>query len=168
MYKLSVLLIILPALVFGQTPVRQCSSGGDNRPNRVYFGRGNHDDPDTLRSTHCTNPPCQLSRAQSSGSTLVEFTSNVDTATILPFIRARAFGIWVTQEPPREVLDNPCAILAPEGHSCPLVANENYSYVLTIPILNTTPMITTETEISLRDAAGNNIFCYAVENQIVA
>lgn len=169
MYKVSAILILLPALVFSQTPVRSCSSGNHNLPNRVFFGAGNHDSPDELINRHCTNPPCQLSRQQGSGSTLVEFTSNIDTPTIWPFIRARAFGIWVTQDPPAGVQSNPCGILV-KG-SCPLVNGASYEYVLTLPIASNTPLINTETEISLRTTNRSDaptIFCYAVENQIVA
>lgn len=165
MYKIIALLLVVPALVLGQTPVRQCASGGDQRPTSVYFGRSR--DPATLRQDHCRSEPCDLSRTGVEGSTLVEFTSNANTNTIVPGIRARVFGIWITQDPPREILDNPCAILSPEGHSCPLVQGNNYSYVLTIPIDASTPLLTTETEVTLRDGSGNVIFCYAVENRVV-
>lgn len=166
MYKIFALLLVVPALVLGQTPVRQCSNGVGNRPNAVYFGRSR--EPADLRQEHCLTSSCELSRSGREGSTLVEFTSDVDTETIMPLIRARVFNIWSTQNNPDDVQANPCGILSPEGHSCPLVQGNNYSYVLTVPIDPTTPMLTIETEVSLRDASGRNIFCYAVENRIVA
>lgn len=147
---------VLPA-IFAQTPVRSCG-GAVPLPTNVYFGE---------RTNPCRAEPCDLSRTAGSGITYVDFTPTFTANTIMPQVRATVFGVTITQELPPEIQNNPCGILT-DGSTCPLPANVPASYGLRLPIDPSTPMITTQTEITLFGNGNQPIFCYRVNTRIVA
>lgn len=159
MFKLiAVLAFVLPSIL-ARTPVRQCD-GGFPLPTAVNFGRE--------RDNPCLAPPCVISRASGSGITYVEFNAIFNSASIMPRVRARVFGSTViTQVLPTEITDNPCAILI-DGSSCPLVAGAQMAYRLELPVPPLTPLIPTDTEVTLFGDNNEVIFCYQLETTLIA
>lgn len=156
MFKLLVVFAFVPA-IFARTPVRECT-GGHPLPNAVFFGS---------RENPCTAPPCDISRGSGAGTTHVDFTSKFDTQGILPQVRATVFGgINIIQQLPADIAANPCGILT-QG-SCPLSANGLYSYALTLPVESGTPLISSDTEITLFGDNNQVIFCYRLQTRVVA
>lgn len=155
MFKLFVVLAFVPAIL-ARTPFRACA-GNLPVPDAVFFG--DLDEP-------CSAEPCNIVRSSGSGITYVDFTPKTLATTILPRIRATVFGINFTQELPEEVARNPCGILT--RGSCPLPANEQASYSLRIPVDPATPLVTTDTEITLFGDNNEVIFCYRINTRVVA
>lgn len=157
MFKLFVVLAFVPAIL-ARTPVRTCT-GNFPLPDAVFFGG---------LTNPCTAAPCDLSRTGGSGVTYVNFTPTTAASAIMPRVRAVVFGgITITQELPEEVQRNPCGILT-AGSSCPLAANQPAQYRLELPIDPTTPLITSDVEITLFGDNNQVIFCYRLQNRIVA
>lgn len=156
MFKLFVVLAFVPAIL-ARTPVRECA-GGLPLPNAVFFGS---------RDAPCLAAPCDVVRSSGIGVTFVEFTTRSAATSILPRVRATVFGITFTQELPEEIASNPCGILeAP--NSCPLSANQRASYRLGLPVDPTTPLVSTDTEITLFGNNNEVIFCYRLQTRVVA
>lgn len=155
MFKLIVVLAFVPAIL-ARTPVRECA-GGLPLPNAVFFGS---------RENPCTAAPCDISRASGAGITYVDFTPAFDTQGILPQVRATVFGINITQQLPADVAANPCGILT-EG-SCPLSANVQVAYALRLPVDPGTPLVSSDTEITLFGDNNQVIFCYRLQTRVVA
>jgi Niemann-Pick C2 protein len=156
MFKLLLLLAVVPAIL-ARTPVRECG-GGLPLPTAVFFGG---------RTNPCLAAPCAISRSSGSGVTYVDFTTRVAASTIMPQVRATAFGVTFTQELPASIRDNPCQILT-QG-SCPLRAGEQAAYRLELPIESSTPQLISDTEITLFGGADNHvIFCYRLQTRVVA
>lgn len=158
MFKLLAVLAFVPAIL-AQTPVRQCV-GDLPLPTAVWFGS---------RENPCTAAPCDLSRSGGLGVTDVDFNVPFDADTIMPRVRATVFGgaVTITQELPDEIRNNPCGILT-EGSACPLSAGQSASYRLALPIDPTTPLIPSDTEITLFGANNEVIFCYRLQNVLVS
>lgn len=156
MFKFLVLFALVPA-IFARTPVRQCS-GGLPLPNAVFFDS---------RETPCLSPPCNVVRSTGRGVTYVDFTTRNAASTIRPRIRARVFGITITQELPDDIARNPCSILE-SPHRCPLAANQRASYRLELPVESSTPLVSSDTEITLFGDNNEVIFCYWLETRVVA
>lgn len=148
--------IALPA-VFGMTPIRECGAG-QPLPIAVFFGG---------REAPCLTAPCSISRTSGRGVTYVDFVTNSAATTINPRVRASVFGITITQELPEEISRNPCGILT-QGFSCPLRANEAAAYRLELPVDPLTPLISSDTEITLFGDNQEVIFCYRLQTRIVA
>lgn len=158
MFKFLVFFAVLPA-IFARTPVRQCA-GGLPLPDAAFFGG---------RESPCLAEPCSVVRSSGSAVTYVDFTTPFATARIIPRVRATVFGgaVTITQELPIEIQNNPCGILE-SPHSCPLAANQRASYRLELPVDPTTPLIPSDTEITLFGDNNQVIFCYRLNNQLVA
>lgn len=155
MFKLLIVLAFVPA-IFARTPVRECT-GGNPLPTAVFFGS---------RDNPCTAPPCDISRASGAGITYVDFTPAFDTQEILPQVRATVFGINIIQQLPADIAANPCGILT-KG-SCPLSANVPAAYALRLPVEPGTPLVPTDTEITLFGDNNQIIFCYRLQSRVVA
>lgn len=158
MFKFLLFVVFVPA-IFAKTPVRQCA-GGLPLPDAAYMGG---------RQTPCLTEPCSVYRSTGSAVTYVEFTPTFATSSIMPRVRATVFGgaVTITQELPLEIQRNPCGILE-SPHSCPLAANQQASYRLELPVDPTTPLIPSDTEITLFGDNNQVIFCYRLNTQVVA
>lgn len=156
MFKFLVILALVPAIL-ARTPVRQCT-GGLPLPDAVFF---------ESRSAPCLSEPCSVSRSSGRGVTYVDFTVRTSTNSIMPRVRARVFGITITQELPVEIQNNPCGILE-SPHTCPLIADQQVSYRLELPVDPTTPLVSSGTEITLFGDNNQVIFCYQLDTQVVA
>ena len=154
MFRLLIVLAFVPA-IFARTPIRECG-GGIPLPDAVFF---------SSRETPCLTAPCTVSRRQGFGVTYVDFTTRAATTGIMPRVRAIVFGVTINQSLPDDIQNNPCSIL--ELGSCPLSANQRASYRLQLPVESNTPLITTDTEISLLGDNDVPIFCYRLENRVV-
>lgn len=159
MFKfLAILAFVVPAIL-ARTPVRECA-GGLPLPAAVHFGRD--------RENPCLAAPCSISRAGGAGITYVEFTANINSQSIMPRVRARVFGtVTITQVLPAEITNNPCGILI-DGSSCPLTAGDSLAYRLELPVDPATPLIPTDTEITLFGDNDQVIFCYQLETTLIA
>lgn len=157
MFKLFAVLAFVPA-IFAATPINPCP-GGLPSPTAIYFNG---------RENPCLVEPCKLSRSIGVGITEVEFDVPFDSVSIMPRIRATVFGtITITQELPADIANNPCGILE-TPHSCPLSSGQHASYRLEMPIDPTTPLIPTDTEITLFGDNNQVIFCYKLKSEVVA
>lgn len=156
MFKFFAILIFVPAIL-ARTPVRECV-GGHPVPTAVFFGS---------RASPCLAAPCDISRSAGFGVTYVDFTTQQAASSILPRVRAVVFGgITITQDLPAHIQANPCIILT-QG-SCPLAANQQAAYRLELPVESSTPLITSDTEITLFGDNNQVIFCYRLQTRIVA
>lgn len=54
-----------------------------------------------------------------------------------------------------------------QGSSCPLSANEDVTYRLTMPILSIYPLVSLSIEIDLIDQNNNSVSCFVVDAQVV-
>lgn len=77
---------------------------------------------------------------------------------------ATALGITAPYPLPAEFADT-CAWL--EGSSCPLSANEDVTYRLTIPVLPIYPLVSLSIEIDIVDQAQNSVSCFVVDARVV-
>jgi ML domain len=155
MFKFLVLLAFVPAIL-ARTPVRQCN-GGLPLPNAVWFDG---------RTNPCLAAPCSVSRSSGRGVTYVDFTTRNAASSIMPRVRARVFGVTITQELPVEIQRNPCSILE-SPHTCPLAANQSASYRLELPVESSTPLVSSDTEITLFGDNNEVIFCYQLQTRVV-
>lgn len=157
MYKLCVVVLaFLPSIISVGTPVRDCQDGSP-LPDGVFFGS---------RETPCTAPPCQISRARGYAVTYVDFTPAFTTQRIRPRVRATVFGtVNITQVLPDEINNNPCGILT--LGSCPLSGGAPAAYRLELPVDPSTPLIGTDTHITLFGDDDEVIFCYQVTTQLI-
>lgn len=156
MFKFLILFALVPA-IFARTPVRECG-GGLPLPTAVFFGS---------RQSPCLSAPCSVVRSSGRGVTYVDFTTRNAARSILPRVRATVFGVNITQELPESIQRNPCGILeAP--HTCPLAANQRASYRLELPVESSTPLVSSDTEITLFGDNNEVIFCYRLQTRVVA
>lgn len=156
MFKLLILLVAVPAIL-ARTPFRACT-GGRPVPTAVFFGS---------RENPCLAEPCNISRAGGIGVTYVEFTTPFAARSIMPQVQATVFNGSLTfiQELPVEITNNPCQILT-QG-SCPLAAGQQAAYRLELPVDPSTPLIPTETQITLFGENEQVIFCYRLGTTLI-
>lgn len=155
MLKFLIVVAFVPA-IFASTPVRQCA-GGEPLPDEVYFGS---------LETPCLAPPCEIVRSAGFAVTYVNFTTQNAASSILPRIRATVFSvITIVQELPTEIANNPCGIIT--VGSCPFAAGESSAYRLELPVDESTPLIASDTEITLFGDNSEVIFCYRLNTQLV-
>lgn len=157
MLKFLIVAAFVPA-IFALTPVRECV-GGYPLPDGVFFGS---------RDTPCLAPPCQIPRSRGFAVTYVDFTTRNAASSIMPRIRATVFGgaVTITQELPDSITSNPCGILT--HGSCPFGAGASGSYRLELPVDPATPLIPSDTEVTLFGNSNEVIFCYRLNTQLVA
>lgn len=158
MFKFLIIFAFVPAILAAQTPVQECV-GGLPMPDGVFFGD---------RDAPCLAAPCNIPRSRGFAVTYVEFTTSFATSIIRPRIRATVFGgaVTIVQELPDHIANNPCSILT-QG-SCPLAAAQQAAYRLELPVDPTTPLIPSQTEITLFGDNDQVIFCYRLATQLVA
>uniref|UniRef100_A0A182JR69 MD-2-related lipid-recognition domain-containing protein n=1 Tax=Anopheles christyi TaxID=43041 RepID=A0A182JR69_9DIPT len=114
MYKFLLIVAILPAIAFGQTPFRPCRGGGPT--------------PDSVAIEGCSLLPCTIV----SGSPLVARANGIRTPVATPtveaHITARVLGLDVGFTIPEDLRDA-CAV-GISGASCPLAAGQQFDYTL--------------------------------------
>lgn len=156
MFKLFAVILLVPA-VFARTPVRECV-GGFPLPTAVFFGS---------RTSPCLAAPCDISRSSGFGVTYVDFATQQAASSIRPRVRAIVFGgVTITQELPPHIEANPCIILT-QG-ACPLSAGQQAAYRLELPVEANTPLLSSDTEITLFGDNNQVIFCYRLQTRVVA
>uniref|UniRef100_A0A182KBS6 MD-2-related lipid-recognition domain-containing protein n=1 Tax=Anopheles christyi TaxID=43041 RepID=A0A182KBS6_9DIPT len=148
MIRALILIALVPAVVYGNVG-RACSNGRPQATNANILG--------------CTAPPCDLVRGQDVIA-YIDFTTDrvVNTMTTVP--TATALGITAPYPLPAEFADT-CAWL--EGSSCPLSANEDVTYRLTIPVLPIYPLVSLSIEIDIVDQDGQSVTCFVVDARVV-
>uniref|UniRef100_A0A182U7G8 MD-2-related lipid-recognition domain-containing protein n=1 Tax=Anopheles melas TaxID=34690 RepID=A0A182U7G8_9DIPT len=152
MYKFLLIVAILPAIAFGQTPFRPCRAGGPV--------------PDSVAIEGCTALPCTIV----SGSPLIAratgIRSPVATPTVEAHIVARVLGLDVGFRIPEELRDA-CAV-GISGASCPLAAGQQFDYTLNYAMTLPLTGITAQVEVGLTAADGTRITCIEIDAQIVS
>lgn len=137
--------------VLSQTPIKSCGKG-KNLPIAVYFGG---------KESFCIKPPCILKRGKIA-TTEVEFTSPINSQTIMPKALIRAFGIAVELEleiPPALA----CSLLI---KGCPVVRGDKTSLKLIKAVELDTKVGTAEVEYSLLGDNQQVIFCYKLKTTV--
>lgn len=156
MFKLLVVIVAVLPAIFARTPVRQCA-GNLPLPDEVFFG--DLDNP-------CLAAPCNVVRSSGRGVTYVRFTTRNAASSILPRVRATVLGININQDLPDHIARDPCSILT-EG-ACPLSAGQRAAYRLELPVESSTPLVSSDTEITLFGDNNEVIFCYRLQTRVVA
>uniref|UniRef100_A0A182PQU6 MD-2-related lipid-recognition domain-containing protein n=1 Tax=Anopheles epiroticus TaxID=199890 RepID=A0A182PQU6_9DIPT len=152
MYKVLLIVAILPAIAFGQTPFRPCRGGGPT--------------PDSVSIEGCTELPCTIV----SGSPLIARATGirtpVATATVEAHITARVLGLDVGFRIPEDLADA-CAV-GITGATCPLAAGQQFDYTLNYAMTLPLTGITAQVEVGLTAADGSTITCIEIDAQIVS
>uniref|UniRef100_A0A182XW59 MD-2-related lipid-recognition domain-containing protein n=1 Tax=Anopheles stephensi TaxID=30069 RepID=A0A182XW59_ANOST len=112
----------------------------------------------------CSAPPCDLVRGQDVIA-YIDFTTDRAVTSMRTVPTATALGITAPYPLPAEFADT-CAWL--EGSSCPLSANEDVTYRLTIPVLPIYPLVSLSIEIDIVDENEQSVTCFVVDAQVVA
>ncbi|XP_053670628.1 NPC intracellular cholesterol transporter 2 homolog a-like [Anopheles nili] len=148
MYRAVLLIALVPALVFGNV-ARVCTG---NRPH-----------PISVDVLGCTSPPCDLERGQDIIA-YIDFTTDRSVTSMTTLATAMATGI-VTGYP---VGSNAITCNFLQGSSCPLSANENVTYRLTLPILPIYPLVSLSIEVDVIDQNNQSVICFVVDARVGA
>ncbi|XP_040153286.1 NPC intracellular cholesterol transporter 2 homolog a-like [Anopheles arabiensis] len=147
MFRVLLLIALVPAFAYGNVS-RACSGGRPQPTNVVIEG--------------CTAPPCNLVRGQDVIG-LIDFTTDRAVTSMTTIATATALGV-VTNYP---LGSNAITCNFLQGSSCPLSANEDVTYRLTMPILSIYPLVSLSIEIDLVDQDNNSVSCFVVDAQVV-
>ncbi|XP_053670483.1 NPC intracellular cholesterol transporter 2 homolog a-like [Anopheles nili] len=148
MFRAVLLVALVPALVFGNV-TRVCTG---NRPH-----------PISVDVLGCTSPPCDLVRGQDVIA-YIDFTTDRSVTSMTTVATATALGV-VTGYP---LGSNAITCNFLQGSSCPLSANEDVTYRLTMPILSIYPLVSLSIEIDVIDQNNQSVTCFVVDAQVVA
>uniref|UniRef100_A0A182TA14 MD-2-related lipid-recognition domain-containing protein n=1 Tax=Anopheles maculatus TaxID=74869 RepID=A0A182TA14_9DIPT len=152
MYKFLLIVALLPAVAFGQTPFRPCIGGGPT--------------PASVNIEGCTALPCRVV----SGSPLVAHATGIVTPVATPTVEAhivaRLLGLDVGFVIPDELAD--ACTVGITGASCPLSAGTEFDYTLNYAMTLPLTGITAQVEVGLTAADGTTITCIEIDAQIVA
>ncbi|XP_050079297.1 uncharacterized protein LOC126567107 [Anopheles maculipalpis] len=149
MFRAILLIALVPAVVYGNVG-RACTGGRPLATNVNILG--------------CSTPPCDLVRGQDVIA-YIDFTTDRAVTSMRTVPTATALGITAPYPLPAEFADT-CAWL--EGSSCPLSANEDVTYRLTIPVLPIYPLVSLVIEIDIVDNNDQSVTCFLVDAQVVA
>uniref|UniRef100_A0A182P285 MD-2-related lipid-recognition domain-containing protein n=1 Tax=Anopheles epiroticus TaxID=199890 RepID=A0A182P285_9DIPT len=147
MFRALFLIALVPALVYGNVS-RACTNGRPQPTNVIIEG--------------CTAPPCDLVRGQDVVA-FIDFTTDRAVTSMTTVATATALGV-TTNYPlgPNAVT---CNFL--QGSSCPLSANEDVTYRLTMPILAIYPLVSLSIEIDIVGQDNISVACFVVDAQVV-
>uniref|UniRef100_A0A182JWL7 MD-2-related lipid-recognition domain-containing protein n=1 Tax=Anopheles christyi TaxID=43041 RepID=A0A182JWL7_9DIPT len=147
MFRALFLIALVPALVYGNV-TRSCTNG---RPQ-----------PTSVAIQGCTAPPCELVRGQDIIA-FIDFTTDRAVTSMTTIATATALGV-VTNYP---LGSNAVTCNFLQGSSCPLSANEDVTYRLTMPILSIYPLVSLSIEINVVDQDNTSLTCFVVDAQVV-
>ncbi|XP_052890161.1 NPC intracellular cholesterol transporter 2-like [Anopheles moucheti] len=147
MIRALLLIALVPAVVYGNVG-RACDGDRPQATNVNIVG--------------CSAPPCDLIRGQDVIA-YIDFTTDRAVTTMTTVPTATALGITAPYPLPAEFA-NTCAWL--EGSSCPLSANEDVTYRLTIPVLPIYPLVSLSIEIDIVDETNESVACFVVDAQV--
>uniref|UniRef100_A0A182YG97 ML domain-containing protein n=1 Tax=Anopheles stephensi TaxID=30069 RepID=A0A182YG97_ANOST len=152
MYKFLLIVALLPAVIFGQTPFRPCIGGGPT--------------PASVNIEGCTSLPCTIV----SGSPLVARANGIVTPVATPTVQAnivaRVLGLDIGFQIPDDLADA-CAV-GITGASCPLAAGTTFDYTLNYAMTLPLTGITAQVEVGLTAADGTRITCIEIDATIVS
>uniref|UniRef100_A0A182PSP0 MD-2-related lipid-recognition domain-containing protein n=1 Tax=Anopheles epiroticus TaxID=199890 RepID=A0A182PSP0_9DIPT len=148
MFRALLLIALVPAVVYGNVG-RACTNGRPQATNVNILG--------------CSAPPCDLVRGQDVIA-YIDFTTDRAVTSMTTVPTATALGITAPYPLPAEFADT-CAWL--EGSSCPLSANEDVTYRLTIPVLPIYPLVSLSIEIDIVDENEQSVTCFVVDARVV-
>uniref|UniRef100_A0A1Y9H2B1 MD-2-related lipid-recognition domain-containing protein n=1 Tax=Anopheles dirus TaxID=7168 RepID=A0A1Y9H2B1_9DIPT len=151
MYKFLLIVALLPAVVFGQTPFRPCSGG---RPT-----------PSSLNIVGCTSLPCTIQSGVPLVAHGIGITSPVATPTLTAHLTARLLGLDVGFEIPDDLRDA-CAV-GIVGASCPISAGQVFDYTLNYSMELPLTGITVQVEVGLTAADGTPVTCIEIDATII-
>uniref|UniRef100_A0A182W0P8 MD-2-related lipid-recognition domain-containing protein n=1 Tax=Anopheles minimus TaxID=112268 RepID=A0A182W0P8_9DIPT len=147
MFRVLFLIALVPALVYGNVS-RVCTEG------RTH--------PLSVEIEGCSAPPCNLVRGQDVIAH-IDFTTDRAVTSMTTVATATALGV-VTNYP---LGSNAVTCNFLQGSSCPLSANEDVTYRLTMPILAIYPLVSLSIEINVVDQDNNSVTCFVVDAQVV-
>uniref|UniRef100_A0A182N787 MD-2-related lipid-recognition domain-containing protein n=1 Tax=Anopheles dirus TaxID=7168 RepID=A0A182N787_9DIPT len=148
MLRALFLIALVPALAYGNV-ARVCT--------------GSRPFPTTVDVVGCTAAPCNLVRGQDVIA-YIDFTVDRAVSSMTTVATATALGV-VTNYP---LGTNAVTCNFLQGTSCPLSANEDVTYRLTMPILAIYPLVSLSIEINVVDQANASVACFVVDAQVVA
>lgn len=151
MLKTFVILAILHVAI-AQTPIKSC---GNNKPvpKAVYFGG---------KDNYCTKPPCILKRGKT-GITEVEFSSPINSKTVMPKATAKVFGMQMDLKLGVQAA-TACKLLK---KGCPLIKGDPTSLKLVKPVEKSAMVGTADVEYTLVGDNNQQIFCYKLKTTVV-
>ncbi|XP_050071436.1 NPC intracellular cholesterol transporter 2 homolog a-like [Anopheles maculipalpis] len=147
MFRVLFLIALVPALVYGN--VSRACTGGRAQPLSVAI-------------EGCSAAPCNLVRGQDVIA-YIDFTADRAITSMTTVATATALGV-VTNYP---LGSNAVTCNFLQGSSCPLSANEDVTYRLTMPILSIYPLVSLSIEIDVVDQNTNSVTCFVVDAQVV-
>ncbi|XP_053685505.1 NPC intracellular cholesterol transporter 2 homolog a-like [Sabethes cyaneus] len=152
MYQFLLIAALVPALVLGQTPVRQCPNGASL--------------PATVDINGCTGTPCPIQNNSPILAHGWDIVSHVDTPTLTAYISVRLLGLEIPFPMPEELIDA-CQAGTPPG-TCPLSVGQSFDYTLDHPGMEL-PVVgaTVQVEVGLTAADGTDVTCVAFDAQIL-
>ena len=151
MFKL-ILVLAFVSTILAQTPVKPCGNG-KILPKAVYFGG---------RQSFCSQPPCILKRGKT-GITEIDFTSPINTKTIMPKATAKVFGMTIDLK----LGVTPASACALLQKGCPLRKGDLTSIKIAKPVEKSAMVGTADVEFSLVGDNNQSIFCYKLKTTVV-
>ncbi|XP_035907732.1 NPC intracellular cholesterol transporter 2-like [Anopheles stephensi] len=148
---LSVLLLVATTTVMGAGVATRACSGGRPAPTEV-------------RVEGCTVPPCDLVRG-SDAIMDMDFTAPFAADTLRTEVVATALGVTAPFELPA---DRAAACNWLLNAQCPVSANEDITYRLSMPVLLIYPRVSLTVEINLVDDAGQSLACFLLDARVVS
>ncbi|KFB35565.1 AGAP007197-PA-like protein [Anopheles sinensis] len=129
---------------------RACS---DNRPR-----------PTEVRVEGCTVPPCDLVRG-SDAIMDMDFTAPFAAVSLHTRVVATALGVTAPFDLPA---DRAAACNWLLNAECPVSANEDITYRLSMPVLLIYPRVSLSIEIDLVDPNGQSLACFILDARVVS
>ncbi|EAA04248.1 NPC intracellular cholesterol transporter 2-like [Anopheles arabiensis] len=120
--------------------------------------------PTEVRVEGCTVPPCDLVRG-SDAIMDMDFTAPFAAANLRTQVVATALGVTAPFELPA---DRAAACNWLLNTQCPVSANEDITYRLSMPVLLVYPRVSLTVEIDLVDDAGQSLACFELDARVVS
>jgi Niemann-Pick C2 protein len=136
---------LLVALTSASTPVRTCPGAPA---------------PKDVRVKDCNKTPCALYRGYNVSAEW-DFVVPEETKALKPRVRATVMGATVNYPFPQK---DACATLT--NAKCPLDANEDATYELTMPILKNYPKISLVIEFAFLDDNDKVVVCFKLPAKV--
>uniref|UniRef100_A0A182KGL4 MD-2-related lipid-recognition domain-containing protein n=1 Tax=Anopheles christyi TaxID=43041 RepID=A0A182KGL4_9DIPT len=120
--------------------------------------------PTEVRVEGCTVPPCDLVRG-SDAIMDMDFTAPFAAANLRTEVVATALGVTAPFELPA---DRAAACNWLQDAQCPVSANEDITYRLSMPVLLIYPRVSLTVEINVVDDAGQSLVCFELDARVVS
>uniref|UniRef100_A0A182NJY2 MD-2-related lipid-recognition domain-containing protein n=1 Tax=Anopheles dirus TaxID=7168 RepID=A0A182NJY2_9DIPT len=125
---------------------------------------GNRPIPTEVRVEGCTVPPCDLVRGTDAIMDM-DFTAPFAAANLRTEVMATALGVTAPFELPA---DRAAACNWLLNAQCPVSANEDITYRLSMPVLLIYPRVSLTVEINLVDDDGQSLACFMLDARVVS